>query len=307
MSQLKLHRLMAGLLLALLFFLAPSLTSQTTPQQQPSSVMQVILLGTGFPRPDPNRAGPSTAIVIGEKVFIVDAGRGILMRFAGTDLALKNIQAVFLTHLHSDHTEGLPDLFDTSWIFGRAAPLELYGPRGTKQMAAALVKFFAADIHVRRDLTEKQPAAGATIHTHIVNEGLVYKDESVRVTAFAVDHHPVEPAFGYRFDSGGKSIVISGDTRPSDNLIHFAKDADILVHEACLPEYFDEHDTPEVAARLKQYHTSAEDAGRVAQAAGVKMLVLTHLVPGNNDQAFLDRAGKYYKGKIVAGHDLMRF
>ncbi len=94
---------------------------------------------------------------------------------------------------------------------------------------------------------------------------------------------------------------------PSDNLILFAKGADILIHEACLPEYFDEHDTPEVAARLKQYHTSAEDAGKVAQSAGVKMLVLTHLVPGNNDQAFLDRAGKYYKGKIVVGHDLMRF
>ncbi len=274
---------------------------------QASATMQVMLLGTGFPRPDPNRAGPSAAIVIGERFFIVDAGRGVVMRLAATDLQLKNLQAVFLTHLHSDHTEGLPDLFDTSWIFGRAAPLELYGPRGTRQMASALVRFFAADIHVRRDLTEMQPAAGATIKTHIVNEGVVYHDDTIRVTAFAVDHHPVEPAFGYRFESGGKSIVISGDTRPSDNLIHFAKGADILVHEACLPEYFDQHDTPEVAARLKQYHTSAEDAGKVAQAAGVKMLVLTHLVPGNNDQAFLDRAAKFYKGKIVVGHDLMRF
>lgn len=275
--------------------------------EQASSNMQVVLLGTGFPRPDPNRAGPSAAIVIGERFFVVDAGRGVVLRLAATDLQLRNIEAVFLTHLHSDHTEGLPDLFDSSWIFGRKEPLELYGPRGTKQMAAALVKFFAADIHIRRDLTEMQPAAGATIRTHIVNEGVVYHDESVRVTAFAVNHHPVEPAFGYRFESGGKSIVISGDTRPSDNLILYAKGADILVHEACLPEYFDEHDTPEVAARLKQYHTSAGDAGKVAQAAGVKMLVLTHLVPGNNDQAYLDRAGKFYKGKIVVGHDLMRF
>ena len=307
MSHPKIHLQLVGLLFAVLCLLAPSLKSNTTLQQQSPPAMQVILLGTGFPRPDPNRAGPSAAIVIGERFFIVDAGRGVVMRLAATDLQLKNLQAVFLTHLHSDHTEGLPDLFDTSWIFGRAAPLELYGPRGTRQLAAAMVRFFAADIHVRRDLTEMQPAAGATIKTHIVNEGVVYHDDFVRVTAFAVDHHPVEPAFGYRFDSGGKSIVISGDTRPSDNLIHFAKGADILVHEACLPEYFDQHDTPEVAARLKQYHTSAEDAGRVAQAAGVKMLVLTHLVPGNNDQAFLDRAGKFYKGKIVVGHDLMRF
>ncbi|MGH9704537.1 MAG: MBL fold metallo-hydrolase [Candidatus Acidiferrales bacterium] len=281
------------------------LTARANEQAPPA--MQVVLLGTGFPRPDPNRAGPSAAIVMGEKFFIVDAGRGVVLRLAATDLELKNLQAVFLTHLHSDHTEGLPDLFNSSWIFGRKEPLELYGPRGTKQMAAALVKFFAADIHIRRDLTEMQPAAGATIRTHIVNEGLMYHDENLRVTAFAVDHHPVEPAFGYRFESGGKSIVISGDTRPSENLILFARGADILVHEACLPEYFDSHDTPEVAARLKQYHTSAEDAGKVAQAAGVKMLVLTHLVPGNDDQAYLERAGKFYKGQIVVGHDLMRF
>jgi ribonuclease Z len=141
------------------------------------AVLEVLLLGTGFPRPDPQRAGPSTAVVIGEKWFVVDAGRGTTMRLAATDLKYENLRGVFLTHLHSDHTAGLPDLFDTSWQFGRkTVPLQLYGPPGTKKLAGAMLDFFAEDIHVRRDLMEKHPAAGATIDTHIVREGVVYDD-----------------------------------------------------------------------------------------------------------------------------------
>jgi ribonuclease BN (tRNA processing enzyme) len=136
--------------------------------------MQVVLLGTGYPRPDPERAGPSTAVVFGDKVFVVDAGRGVVLRLAAADLPLKNLQAVFLTHLHSDHTAGLPDLFNTSWQFGRSAPFELYGPQGIRKLSEAMLKFFEADIHIRRDLMEKHPAAGATIRTHPVREGVVY-------------------------------------------------------------------------------------------------------------------------------------
>ena len=187
----------------------------------PAPAVQVVLLGTGFPRPDPERAGPSTAVVVGDKTFVVDAGRGVVLRLAAAELPLESLRAVFLTHLHSDHTADLPDLFDTSWQFGRDAPFELYGPRGTKTLSDAMLKFFEVDIHVRRDLVEKHPGAGATIRTHIVHEGVVYQDTDTRVTAFAVDHEPVEPAFGYRFDCGSRSIVISGDTRPSDNLVRF--------------------------------------------------------------------------------------
>src|SRR5687767_5067868 len=272
-----------------------------------SSALVVLLLGTGFPRPDPERAAPSTAIVIGEKWFVVDAGRGATMRLAGTDLKYANLQAVFLTHFHSDHTAGLPDLFNTSWQFGRKTrPLELYGPRGVSRLANAMLEFFHDDIHYRRDLLEKHPAAGATIKTHVVREGVVYDDGAVRVTAFAVDHRPVDPAFGYRFDSGGRSIVVSGDTRPNANLIKFAKGADVLVLEAYLPEHFLKVDTPEVAARLMSYHVSAEEAGAIAAEAGVKTLVLTHLIPANAEETFRARAAKKFGGKIIVGRDLLK-
>lgn len=268
--------------------------------------LAVVLLGTGYPRPDANHAGPSTAIVAGDKWFVVDAGRGVTMRIAGTELQYKDLQAVFLTHFHSDHTAGLPDLFNTSWQFGRKRALELYGPRGVSRLANAMLEFFHDDIHYRRDLLEKHPAAGATIKTHVVREGVVYDDGAVRVTAFAVDHRPVVPAFGYRFDSSGHSIVVSGDTRPTANLIKFAKGADVLVLEAYLPEHFLKVDTPEVAARLMRYHTSAEEAGEIAANAGVKTLVLTHLIPAGAADTFRERAAKTFKGKIVVGEDLVR-
>ncbi len=269
--------------------------------------LAVILLGTGYPRPDPNHAGPSTAIAAGDKWFVVDAGRGVTMRIAGTDQQYDKLAAVFLTHFHSDHIAGLPDLFNTSWQFGRKTrPLELYGPPGVSRLAHAMLEFFHDDIHYRRDLLEKHPAAGATIKTHVVREGVVYDDGTTRVTAFAVDHRPVVPAFGYRFDSGGHSIVVSGDTRPTPNLIKFAKGADILVMEAYLPEHFLKVDTPEVAARLMHYHTSAEEAGEMAAAAGVKTLVLTHLIPAGAEETFRERAGKAFKGRIVVGGELVR-
>jgi ribonuclease Z len=272
------------------------------------SALIVVLLGTGYPRPDPEHAGSCTAVVIGDKWFVVDAGRGATMRIAATDLKYANLRAVFLTHLHSDHTAGLPDLFNTSWQFGRkTVPLQLYGPPGTKKLATAMLDFFAEDIHLRRDLLEKHPAAGATIRTRIVKDGaVVYDDGEVKVTAFSVDHKPVKHAFGYRFDARGESVVISGDMRPNPNLLRYAKGADTLVLEAYLPEHFDKVDTPAVAARLKSYHTSAEEAGEIAAAAGVKKLVLTHLIPANAEETFRERASRTFKGEIIVGRDLLK-
>lgn len=269
--------------------------------------LQVILLGTGFPRPDPNHAASCTAIVAGNKWFVVDAGRGATMRIAATDLKYEQLKAVFLTHLHSDHTAGLPDLFNTSWQFGRkTVPFDLYGPPGTKRLSNAMLEFFAEDIHIRRDIQEKHPGIGATIRTHIVREGVMYDDGDVRVTAFVEDHKPVQFAFGYRFDSKGTSIVVSGDTRPNPNLIKYARGVDVLVLEAYLPEFFEKVDSPEVAERLKRYHTSAEEAGQIAAAAGVKTLVLTHLIPADADEKFRAEVARNFKGTVIVGKDLLR-
>ena len=197
---------------------------------QKQKTMHLILLGTGYPYPSADRAGPSCAVVVGERVFIVDAGRGIGMRIAAAGISWSSIAAAFLTHLHSDHIDGLPDLFHSTWEFGAGRPFELYGPKGTREIANGLLQFYGPDILIRRDLTEKLPAEGARINTHEIQEGVVYSAPGVvKVTAFLVDHPPVEPAFGYRFDAGTRSIVISGDARPTPNLVKFAAGADILV------------------------------------------------------------------------------
>jgi ribonuclease Z len=230
------------------------------------------------------------------------------MRLAATRIPWNSVGAVFLTHLHSDHIDGLPDLFHSTWQFGRKTPFELYGPKGTKKVAAGILQFYGPDIHIRRDLTERLAPEGARIDTHEIQEGVVYDLPGIlQVTAFEVDHRPVKPAFGYRFDSGGHSIVITGDTRPNPNLIRFADGADILVHEA----YVRGNPTSNVEKTgrwtVYGYHSSAREAGEAAEKAKVKILVLTHLMPADvPDRYFLDEAKKAFAGTILVGRDLMR-
>jgi len=270
--------------------------------QQPP-VLQLVLLGTGYPYPSAERAGPSCAVIAGGKLFIVDAGRGVGMRLAAAGNPWNSIEAVFLTHLHSDHIDGLPDLFHSTWEFGKGEPFQLYGPKGTQSVADGILQFYGPDILIRRDLTEKLSPEGAQIKAHEIQEGVVYEaPKEVKITAFRVDHQPVEQAFGYRFDSGKHSIVISGDTRPSPNLIRFAEGADILVHEA----YVRRSSASGARWSIYDYHTSAKEAGETAAKAKVKTLVLTHLIPANaTEQDFLDEARKAFTGKIVVGRDLM--
>jgi len=290
-------RLAIGILL--LAFLSTGMA-----QQSPS--MYLVLLGTGYPYPSAERAGPSCAVIVGQRVFIVDAGRGTVMRLAATGIPWSAIEAVFLTHLHSDHIDGLPDLFHSTWQFGDGKPFERHGPEGTKSIADGILQLYAPDIHIRRDLTEKLYPEGAKIRVREIQEGVVFEiPEEVTVTAFLVDHDPVKPAFGYRFNSGEHSIVITGDTRPNENLTRYAEGADILVHEAYVRSN-PPTETLDERWSIYAYHTSAKEAGEVAEKAKAKILVLTHLIPaGASEKDFLDEAKKGFSGKIIVGKDLM--
>jgi ribonuclease Z len=293
------YRYMLIITAILLLTLSPSWA------QKPKS-MNLILLGTGYPYPSAERAGPSCAIVVGERVFIVDAGRGVGMRIAATGISWSSIEAAFLTHLHSDHIDGLPDLFHCTWEFGAGKPFELYGPKGIQEVANGLLQFYGPDIFIRRDLTEKLPAEGARINVHEIQEGVVYNvPDVVKITAFLEDHPPVKPAFGYRFDAGRHSVVITGDTRPNQNLVRFAAGADILVHEAYVRRSSANSADDDPRWSIYKYHSSAREAGETAAKAKVKTLVLTHLIPaGATEQDFLDEAKKSFSGKIIVGRDL---
>src|SRR4029077_8862925 len=170
------------------------------------------------------------------------------------------------THLHSDHTVGIPDLWLTGWVMGRTTPLPVWGPEGTKAMMQHLQEAYAFDIHIRRDVDTKLPGAGAEVIANDIEEGVVYNRAGVKVTAFLVDHGEIKPAFGYRVDYGGHSVTLSGDTRPSENLIKFAQGTDVLIHEVVDVAAFRslaKNDTAAQATKIIEHHTSAEQAGTV--------------------------------------------
>ncbi|MEZ4414821.1 MAG: MBL fold metallo-hydrolase [Gemmatimonadota bacterium] len=301
-------RTLAG---ALLLVAAPALAQ--TPH------IRVTLLGTGRPDPAVDRFGPATLVQAGGQTLLFDAGRGVTQRLWQSGIPLGTVRALFLTHLHSDHTVGIPDLWLTGWLptpFGRRdQPLEVWGPEGTGAMMTHLREAYDWDVRVRRD-GEHLPPAGIEVTAHDVEEGLVFDREGVRVTVFLVDHGGLlEPAFGYRVDYAGHSVVISGDTRPSENLIRHASGADVLVHEvaAVRPELLAASASAPVAQRILGFHTSPEDAGRVFERVAPKLAVLTHVVLLTTDPAFppptadqvLSRAQSTYGGPLMLGEDLM--
>ena len=223
-----------AILIGLTILSAPAVArAQDAGSQGTASTLKVILLGTaGGPTTNSQRLGISTLVLAGPEVLLFDCGRGVTTGLSRSGVAAVDVTKLFLTHLHSDHVMAIPELYLTAWgSEGRNTPFRVWGPPGTQAMMGHLQQAFAYDIHVRRDLDEKFPAEGIRVVATDIRQGVVYDANGVRVTAFLVDHGPVKPAFGYRVDYRGRSVVLSGDTRPSDNLIKFATGVDLLIHE----------------------------------------------------------------------------
>lgn len=280
---------------------------QTQPTNGGRSVF-VVFLGTGMPVPNPERQGPSLAIVANGQAYLVDAGTGIVRQAAAAfqrgirALWASELDVAFLTHLHSDHTLGLPDLILTPWVMHRTVPLQLYGPEGTKAMADNIEKAYAADIQVRIEGLEHQTTTGHQVVVHEIQPGVVYQDANVKVTAFAVKHGSWKEALGYRFDADGKSIVISGDTRPVHSVVEACNGCDLLVHEV----YSGTPSGADDAAYFSSFHTSGQQLGEIAAKARPKLLVVWHYVPlGHTDETqAIEDIQRTFHGPVVMANDL---
>ena len=272
-----------------------------------SQTLKVTLLGTGNPRPRIDRFGPSILVEAGKETLLFDCGRGATIRLSQASVPFSSVTALFLTHLHSDHVVGLPDLWLTGWIMGRHVPLQVWGPTGTVDMLKGLEQAYAFDVHMRRDVDEQLPAQGAVLMGKDIGEGVVYESNGVKVTAFLVDHGPVKPALGFRVDYQGHAVVLSGDTRPSDNLIKFSRGTDVLVHEVFDPEAYREVGnslTPEQRKRVREHHSTPEEAGTVFTKVAPKLAVYSHIVPPDVPDV-IPHTRKTYSGPLEVGEDLM--
>jgi len=283
----------------------------------PGSDFKVTLLGTGSPAPIMKRFGPGTLVQVNGQNLLFDAGRGVTQRLYQVGQPMGKLDALFLTHLHSDHVVGIPDVWLTGWLRApyaqRNGPFRVFGPEGTRNLMEALQKAYAWDIETRvADQGLKREAIAVDV-TEFGDEGTIYEKDGVKVTSIKVDHgEKVKPAFGYRIDYGGRSVVISGDTKFDENLIARAAGADLLIHQvaAMRPELL----KIPVFKVIMAHHTSPEEAGVVFARAKPKLAVYYHFVmygnpkiPPYKERDVIDLTRKNYSGPLLIGQDLMTF
>lgn len=275
----------------------------------PADAIRVTLLGTGAPPPSLERFGPSTLVEVGAQKFIFDAGRGAMQRLHQLGIPFSEITGMFLTHHHSDHVVGFPDLWLTGWIgrpWGkRSTPLKVWGPQGTKQMMEHLPKAFAVDISVR---SKSYPAEGVKLIAHEIVEGVVFEDDGIKVSAFEVDHGGEDlPAYGYRIDYQARAVALSGDTTFNENLIEHSRGVDVLVHEVTAAAG-SAAESPEQLKRIASNHTTPEQAGEVFARVKPKLAVYNHLLlfGGARAEDLIPATRKKYGGALIVGEDLLQ-
>jgi ribonuclease BN (tRNA processing enzyme) len=299
-----------GSIAASLFLLAGCAHAGPPPAKPEPKGTKIVLLGTGTPIANPERSGPAVAILAGGNSYLVDVGPGIVRRAAaaykqGHDaLCMEKLTRVFVTHLHSDHTAGFPDLMLTPWVLGRKEPLQAYGPPGLENMIDHLQQAYSEDIQVRLEGLEPANPDGYKVEVHEIGPGQVYKDENVKVTAFTVKHGAWKHAYGYKFETKDRTIVVSGDTVPTESVIKACNGCDALIHEVYSKAGFDGR-TKKWQAYHKASHTSAPELAKIAEKARPKLLILYHqLLWGPTPEQLLSEIKKTYKGEVVYGNDL---
>ncbi len=274
--------------------------------------LRAVLLGTGGgPTPKSQRAYPSQAVVVAEDAYVVDCGNGVARQLELAGISVGSLRCVFVTHHHSDHNADIGTLPLLAWGAIRR-PIDVFGPPPLRAMIEEFLQLHRVDIAIRT-ADEGRPRLAGMLRVHEVTEcGAVYEDRNIRVSATLVNHPPFDVALGYRLDGRERSVVVSGDTTPSLNVARLAAGAEVLIHEAiympAVAEIAAGTNGSRMVEHLMSSHTSVQDAGRVASEAGVKTLVLSHLVPGGwglSDEIWRDAAAETFGGRIVVGRDLL--
>jgi ribonuclease BN (tRNA processing enzyme) len=275
-----------------------------------SAQTRVLMLGTGTPNADPERSGPAVAILTNGSVYLVDSGPGIVRRAAAAEkkgvagIKVELLNRVFLTHLHSDHTLGLPDLMYTPWILERPDALRVYGPKGTKRMVRLVEKAWSDDLHLRTHSLEPQHKGPHQAIASDISQGVVFKDKNVTVTAFRVPHTAWKEAFGYIFQTADRKIVISGDCTPNEAVVKACRGCDVLVHEVYSAGKLPTR-PPAWQKYHAQAHTSTAELAKIASEAKPKLLLLYHqLFWGATDEDLVKEVQREYSGEVRSARDL---
>ena len=264
---------------------------------------KIILLGTGTPVLDSDRMGPSLVIQYEDEVIIFDAGPGLVRRAKKSELNHKLLTVLFLSHLHSDHTSGLPDFMFTPSVLGRPGPVKIYGPPGTRDMVENIEKAYAQDVHIRVHGNEQGKAKNYVYEVIEIESGKIYKENNFQIIPFSVEHGEW-PSFGFRITTPDRTIIYSGDTKPCDNIIKYSKGCDVLIHEVYGIAVFQKDDLGWQKYHPRM-HTSTIELAHIANEIKPDLLVLNHqLFFDNSESELLSQITNLYEGRVVSGHDL---